>query len=202
MPGRRSIGQGAAAVSRYLPLLILAQQPGEGTIGWLIIGVAFVAAFLGMGAVKLIGYLRKRDAEKEARLILEKAEIQAAARHKEAEVEAKELALHEKSRIEEQLNEMRQKLFERERHLDKQQDLLEGRSDQLQKQEKLVESNQRKLSEKLEDANRRQAELDNLLNVQRQALHQISGMSPEEAKRKLLERLDQELAHEQGAITL
>ncbi len=58
------------------------------------------------------------------------------------------------------------------------------------------------MSEKLEDANRRQAELDNLLNVQRQALHQISGLSPEDAKRRLLERLDQELAHEQGAIIL
>jgi ribonuclease Y len=195
-------GQGAAAVSRYLSLLLLAQQPAEGTNAWLVIGVAFVAAFLGMGAVKLIDYLHKRDADKRARQIIENAEIQAAARHKEAEVEAKELALREKQRIEEQLNEARQKMFERERHLDKQQDLLEGRSDQLQKQEKLVEGNQRKLSEKLDDANRRQAELDNLLNVQRQALHQISGMSPDEAKRRLLERLDQELAHEQGAIIL
>ena len=157
---------------------------------------------MGMGVVKLLGYLRKQDAEKEARQILEKAEIQAAARRKEAEVEAKELALREKSRIEEQLNEARQKIFERERHLDKQQDLLEGRADQLQKQEKMVENNQRKLAEKLEDANRRQAELDNLLDVQRQALHQISGLSPEEAKKRLLERLDQELSHEQGALIM
>ncbi len=178
-----------------ISFLILAQQPGDTTNPWLIVVVAFVAAFMGMGVIKLIGYLRKFDAEKEARQILEKAEIQAAARHKEAEVEAKELALQEKSRIEEQLNEARQKTFERERHLDKQQDLLEARSDQLQKQEKMVENNQRKLAEKVEDANRRQAELDNLLNVQRQALHQISGLSPDEAKRRLLERLDQELSH-------
>jgi ribonuclease Y len=195
------LGQGVAAVSHYISLFVLAQHPAENS-PWLIVAVAFVAAFMGMGVVKLIGYLRKHDAEKEARQILEKAEIQAAARHKEAEVEAKELALREKSRIEDQLNEARQKIFERERHLDKQQDVLEGRADQMQKQEKMVENNQRKLSEKLEDANRRQAELDNLLNVQRQALHQISGLSPEEAKRRLLERLDQELAHEQGAVIL
>ncbi|MFO0788923.1 MAG: ribonuclease Y [Pirellulales bacterium] len=180
---------------------MLAQQ-GEPTSPWLIITVAVIAAVMGMFLIKLIGYLRKHDAEKEARQIIEKAEIQAAARHKEAEVEAKELALREKARIEEQLNGVRQKLFERERHLDKQQDVLEGRADQLQKQEKMVENNQRKLSERIEDANRRQAELENLLNVQRQALHQISGLSPEEAKRRLLERLDQELAHEQGAIIL
>ncbi len=196
------VGQGVAAVWHQISILIFAESAEGTTNPWLIVGVAFVAAIMGMGVVKLIGYLRKYDAEKEARQILEKAEIQAAARHKEAEVEAKELALQEKLRIEEQLNEARQKTFERERHLDKQQDLLEARADQLQKQEKMVENNQRKLAEKVEDANRRQAELDNLLNVQRQALHQISGLSPDEAKRRLLERLDQELSHEQGAIIL
>ena len=73
------------------------------------------------------------------------------------------------------------------------------RADQLQKQEKMVESNQRKLAEKLEDANRRQAELDNLLDIQRQTLHKISGMSPEEAKTRLLERLDRSWPTSRGA---
>jgi len=173
-----------------------------GTEVTLVVGVAVVAALMGMGVVKLVGYLRKRDAEREAQQILEKAEIQANARRKEAEVEAKELALREKARIEEQLNDLRQKLFERERHLDKQQDLLEQRAEQLHKQERMVENNQRKLAEKLEDVNRRQVELDNLLDIQRQTLHQISSLGPEEAKRRLLERLNQELTHEQGALIL
>jgi ribonuclease Y len=169
---------------------------------WLNAIVFFVAAGMGMGLMKLLGYLRKRDAEKEARQIIDKAETQATTRRKEAEVEAKELALREKSRIEEQLNEVRQKQFERERQLDRQQDVIEQRSDQLQKQEKMVENNQRKLAEKLDDAARRQTELDDLLDIQRQTLHQISGLSAEEAKRRLLERLDQELTHEQGALIL
>src|SRR4051794_5941044 len=117
-------------MSHCLSLFLLAEQPDSGTNPWLIVVVAFLAALMGMGFIKLLGYLRKQDAEKEARQILEKAEIQAAARHKEAEVEAKELALREKTRIEEQLNDSRQKLFERERHLDKQQDLIEARGDQ------------------------------------------------------------------------
>jgi ribonucrease Y len=181
---------------------ILIAQDGTGTNPWLIIGVAVVAGAMGMGVIKLLGHLRKRDAEKEARQILEKAEIQAVSRRKEAELEAKELALKEKTRIEEQLNEARQKLFERERQLDRQQDVIEQRGDQLQKQEKMVENNQRKLAEKLDDAGRRQTELDDLLDIQRQTLHQISGLSAEEAKRRLLERLDQELTHEQGALII
>ena len=169
---------------------------------WLIVSVAGISAGLGMALFKLLGYLRKRDAEKEAQMIVEKAAIQADARRKEAEVEVREMALGEKARIEEQLNEARQKLFERERQLDKQQDMVAQRGEQLQKQEKLVEGNQRKLAEKLDDANRRQSELDHLLDIQRQTLHKVSGMGLEEAKTLLLERLNRELAHEQGAIIM
>lgn len=188
----------------FLELVLLAQTPPDTAPAnpWWTVAIAAIAAGMGMGVFKLLGYLRKRDAEKEARLIIEKAEIEAKSRRKEAEVEAKELALQEKSRIEEQLNESRQKIFERERQLDKQQDGVAQRSDQLQKQEKMVESNQRKLAEKMEDANRRQAELDNLLDVQRQTLHKVSGMGAEEAKQMLLQQLDRELANEQGKLIM
>ena len=142
--------------ANYLAILF-AQDSSGGANPWLIIAVAVIAAGMGMGVVKLLGHLRKRDAEKEARQIIEKAEIQAGARRKEVEVEAKEMALREKTKIEEQLNESRQKIFERERQLDRQQDVLEQRGEQLQKQEKMVENNQRKLAEKLDDVARRQA---------------------------------------------
>jgi ribonuclease Y len=187
-------------VPELLTFLLVAQ--GEGGNPWVIIAVAAISAGMGMGLFKLMGYLRKRDAEKEARMIIANAEIEAKSRRKEAEVEAKELALGEKSRIEEQLNEIRQKLFERERGLDKQQDMVAQRGEQLQKQEKMVESNQRKLAEKLEDANRRQAELDDLLDIQRQTLHKISGLSADDAKHQLLERLERELLNEQGTLIL
>jgi len=182
--------------------LALARQEPQSTSPWVIIFVAVLSAAMGMGVIKLLGYLRKRDAEKEAQQIIERAEIEARSRRKEVEVEAKELALQEKTKIEAQLSDAREKLFDRERQLGKQQDMLEQRTDQLQKQEKMVENNQRKLAEKIEDANRRQSELDDLLNIQRQTLHQVSGLSAEEAKRRLLGNLEKELAHEQGALIL
>lgn len=162
--------------------------------------VAALAGLLGMALVKLFSYLRKRDAEKEAREILDRANIEAANRRKEAEIEAREIGLQEKAKGEELLNASRQKIHERERQLDKLEDTLQTRSDQLGKQEKMVEGNQRRLAEKLEDAARRQLELDKLLDLQRQTLHRVSGLEPAEAKRMLLERLDKELAHEQGAL--
>lgn len=166
------------------------------------LGIVIISAGMGMGLVKLIDYLRKRDADKEAQQIINQAEMQAASRRKEAEIEAKEIALQEKAKNEEAANVVRQQLHERERQLDKADDQLQQRADQLGKQEKMVESNQRRLAEKIEDAGRRQKELDDLLDVERQTLHNISGLEPEQAKQQLLERLDKELADEQGKLIM
>lgn len=164
------------------------------------VAIAAVAALGGFGVVKLLDYLRKRDADKEAAQIIERAEIEAAARRKEAAIEAREMALQEKARIEQENEEVRRELHERERKLDRIEDALQSRSEQLAKQEKMVESNQRRLVEKLDDANRRQKELDDLLDLERQTMHQLSGLSREEAEARLLGRLEKELVREQGAL--
>ena len=142
--------KGTVAMSYAFSWLLLAQQQSEGTNPWLIVVVALLAGFMGMGFIKLLGYLRKLDAKKRKLARFSKMRrSEAAARHKEAEVEAKELRPPRKTRIEDQLNDSRRKLFERERHLDKQQDLIESRADQLQKQEKMVENDPRKLANEL-----------------------------------------------------
>ena len=163
---------------------------------------AAISAVITVAFMKLLGHLRKKDAEKEAQQIIDQAEMQAKGRHKEAEIEAKEIVLREKSKNEDAANEIRQKLHERERQLDKSEDGLQQRHDQLGKQEKMVESNQRRLAEKLEDATHRQKELDDLLDVERQTLHRISGLSPDDAKTQLLEQLDKELSDEQGKLII
>ena len=161
-----------------------------------------IAAVMGMGLVKLLDYLRRRDADKEAAQIIDRAEMEAKTIRKEAVIEAKELSLQEKDRLERENNEIRNSLHERERHLDKQEDTINQRSEQLLKQEKMVENNQRRLAEKIDDAARRQKELDDLLTLQRQTMHQLSGLSPQEAEERLLNRLEQELVREQGALIL
>jgi ribonuclease Y len=159
-----------------------------------------VAAVSGMAAIKLLDYLRKRDADKEAAQIIERAEIEAQTKRKEAAVEAREMALKEKARLDTENEEIRRELHDRERKLDKAEDANQSRADQLSKQEKMVESNQRRLAEKLDDATRRQKELDDLLDLERQTMHQLSGLSREDAETRLLTRLEKELIKEQGAL--
>jgi len=161
-----------------------------------------LAAVLGMAVIKVMDRLSKRDAIKEAAQIVERAQIDAKTTLKEAAVEAKEMALAEKDRLERENNEIRNQLHERERQLTKLEDGVTQRNDQLEKQEKMVENNQRRLSEKLEDVTRRQKELDDLLDLERQTMHKLSSLSPEEAETRLLERLEQELIKEQGALIM
>ncbi len=161
-----------------------------------------VAAIAGAGVVKLLDYLRRRDADKEAAQIIERAEQDAKTVRKEAAIEAKEMALQEKDRLERENTEIRNQLHERERQLDKTEDNITLRNEQMEKQAKMVENNQRRLAEKLEDVNRRQQELDDLLDLERQTMHKLSGLAPEEAEAKLLDRLEQELVKEQGALIM
>ncbi len=157
-----------------------------------------LAAVLTFVIVKVLDKLRLTDAENKAKEIVNRAERDIESRRREAELVIKEEALRHKAEGEKDLHKQRQELHERDRLLDKRQDALEEQADQVRKQEKMVEANQRKLMERVEDTNRRHDELGKLLDLQRQTLHQLSGLSKEEATHRLLDMLDQELTNEIG----
>src|SRR5262249_25201494 len=112
------------------------------------------------------------------------------------------MAIQQKAEGERELAKLRQELHERERLLDKRQDATEQQIEQLRRQEKMVETTQRKLAERIEDTNRRNDELANLLDVQRQTLHSLSGLSRDEATNRLMEMLERELQHEAGSVIM
>ena len=161
-----------------------------------------VAAVLGAMAIKMLDRLRRRDAESEAKGIIEEATREASSFRREAELEMKEASIQQKAAGERELAQLRQEVHERERLLDKRQDAVEQQSEQVRKQERMVEGTQRKLAERIEDTNRRNEELTKLLDLQRQTLHQLSGLSRDDATHRLLDMLDQELSHEQGALIM
>ena len=160
---------------------------------------AFISAFV---LIKILDRLRRKDAETEAKMIREQAEREADNRKREAELEIKERALQEKTRTEAELSKLRDELRERERLLDKRTETLEQQSDDLRKQERIVEGTQRRLAERLADTNRRNDELAKLLDMQRQTLHDLSGLNADEAQQRLLEMLNTELTQETGSIIL
>src|SRR5689334_19078154 len=131
---------------------------------------------------------------------MERAEQEATTKLKEADLVIKERELAQKAEAEKELARTRDEIRERERALDKRHESLTQQEDDLRKQQKMVESNQRRLADRLEDANRRHEELGKMLEVQRQTLHSVSGLSPGEATKRLLDSLEQELTQEMGSI--
>lgn len=165
-----------------------------------VIVTAAVAAVLTVALVKLIDYLRRRDAASEAREILRKAELDCDNRRREVELELKEISIQQKAEGEKELRRVREELHERDRLLDKRQDALEQQGEQIRKQEKMVEGTQRKLTEKIQDYTRRRDELSKVIDLQRQTLHELSGLNQEEATKRLLENLETQLQQETGAV--
>ncbi|HEX5104175.1 MAG TPA: ribonuclease Y [Pirellulaceae bacterium] len=161
-----------------------------------------VAAGLTFAVVKFLDRLRKVDIENLAKQITEKAERDAATKLKEADLAIKERDLAQKAAADKELAKSRDEIRERERALDKRQEVLTQQDDDLRKQQKMVESNQRRLAERMDDVNRRNEELVKILEMQRQSLHSISGLSPGDATKRLLDSLEQELSQEMGSVLI
>ncbi len=96
----------------------------------------------------------------------------------------------------------REEIRQREQILDRREEALQQNSVEFRKQEKLVENNQRKLAERLEETNRKNEEYTRLIQQQNTELQRITGLSKEEARRLLLANLEQELQSEVGSVIL
>jgi len=167
-----------------------------------IVITAAIAAVASFFLVKLLDRLRLKDAETRAREIIDRAEREIENRRKESELDIKERQIQQRAEGEKELSALREELHERERSLDKHQDAMDHKEEELRKQEKMVETNQRKLVERIEETKQRNIELDKLLDLQRKTLHELSGLSRDEATQRLLELLEADLQHEAGALII
>ncbi len=161
-----------------------------------------VATVLGGSIVAFVGYLRRREAMSEASAIIQRAQLEVANRKKEADLEIKENMLRQKTELEAEISKNREELRDKDRQLQRREELLDQKADHLQKQERAVEGTQRRLTEKLSETERRGQEMTKLLDIQRQTLHDLSGLSRQEATTRLLSLLEQELQHETGNLIL
>ena len=164
--------------------------------------VAVCASIATYFFVRFFDKLYRTSAVERAKDILQRAELEADSKTREAELLAKEQAIHLKEKNEHEFQKSREELYERERLLNKRQDTLDRQANDLRKQERLVENTQRKLTERIADAERRNTELTKLIEKERITLHEFSGLNREEATEKLLALLDHELQSEIGRVIL
>ncbi|MCR5163014.1 MAG: ribonuclease Y [Thermoguttaceae bacterium] len=166
----------------------------------ILLGFFIVGFFLAFFIVRWTDKMRLADAETKAKEIQKKAEEEAEIKIQNAEIEIKKKELISKEEAEKELRALREELHERERVLNKRDDAISVQQEQLKHQEKLNEVTQRKLAEKVQEASQKSADLDKLIQSERQTLYQISGLSKEEATQKILADLEESLQQESGAI--
>ena len=101
-----------------------------------VVVATLLAAVMGGVAVKLIDRLRRKDAETEVQNILERAAQDVSNRRREAELEIKEAEIKQKAAADQELFRGREELREKERTLDKRQELLEQQTEDLRTKQK------------------------------------------------------------------
>lgn len=148
-----------------------------------------IGAFVGMLIRKKIAEGKIGSAENEAKRILSDSEKEAEAKKKEALIEAKEEILRQRNEAERELKERRseisrteRRLIQKEENLDKKSEVLERKNEQLDK--------------KLKDADTVREQVEEALSKQLKILENISGISADEAKEQLIERVESQVKHE------
>lgn len=163
-------------------------------------GIALVGAVLGYLVFRWTARRKGEDAGRHAQAVVDEARQRAENVRKEAELKAKEEIFKQRERFERETQERRNELKGLERRLTKREDNLDRKADLINKKDRLLETQEKRLSERDGEVSRRMKEIDALVENEKETLRRISGMSREEAQKLLLERLEEELVHEQAEL--
>lgn len=167
----------------------------------LLIG-GIVGLVLGGGGLTFYSMMVRRGAAAQAAQILENARRDAEIKIKDSEAKAKEIELTKRADVEREMNKLREELHQRERELDRRKAQLDQQADSLVKQEGYIESTQNRLKVKLEQASQHERDLYDIFEKQRKKLHELTGLDKEEATKRLLKLLEDELTEEVGGRIL
>jgi ribonuclease Y len=139
---------------------------------------------------------QEEQAQARARDILDQARKDAERIAKDAELHARDELFSKREAFNRETEQSRADLRELERKLEKKEATLDIRHKELVKEEKAVEHSKRKMADRKESLEKKQKELDDLIRQETDRLHQLAGLSREQAERLLLERVDRELTDE------
>jgi ribonuclease Y len=174
-------------------------------LGTYLIGAAFFAA--GAGLTFLIVFLRRGASEQKlkaategAKAIVEDAKRNAEALRKEAELNAKDQLFKMRQEFEKETRDRREEIANLEKRMGQRESNLDRRLDLLEKKERDLEDKSKNLKTQEDSLRSKNDELGRVLAEEKDRLHKISNMSPEEAKVLLLSRLDSELNREKAIL--
>ena len=166
----------------------------------------YVLAGIGLVVGAVVGYiidrLLKGQAHRTREELIKDAEREAENLLRSKELEAKEEFLKRREQLENELGQLRESIRQQERQLDKRDAILSEQQENLKKRERMVEQTQQRMSDRTKHLETREKELERIIRQEQDELHNISGLSREEASQRLLKRFEQELKNETGSLVL
>jgi len=162
----------------------------------LVLGIAVLGGVIGFLLSKRYSEAKVGAANEVAKRLVEDAEKEAEILKKEALLQAKEKFYQEKAEFEKETLEKKQELqslerrvIQRESHLDKKIEMLDGKEAEVHRKEKGLAQQEKNVQEQ-------EKKVVELMERQRAQLENIAKMSSEEAKRLLMESMEEEAKHE------
>lgn len=159
---------------------------------WLIIG-AVVGVALGFVITRFVVNASTKRAAQEAESVVSEAKKQAETLRREAIIEAKDEALKMKQEAEAENKERMREVRSAENRISQREESLDRRVESLDARDHQISSLQGQLDRRAHELK----EMSSEVNVR---LERVAGMTPEEAKKELLDNLKEEVVHEQAAI--
>lgn len=147
--------------------------------------------FVGIAYRRRIAEAEIGSAEEQAKKILEDGIKAAETKKKEALIEAKEEILQAKNDFDREVKDRRNELSHQERRVTAKEESLDRKSDNLEKKEE-------QLAKKIRENEELNESIKKLAAKEEEKLQEISGMTAEQAKAELVEKLASEIRHEQA----
>lgn len=179
-------------------LLGLAMDTGLGVA--LIILALLVGGAAGVYLSRTLSARALSAAKDEAREIVSRAEAEARTAAEKFRLDAEKDALQRKEKLEAEIEESRAELREVERRLGKREDVLHNKEESLSQRDLALGRRDEKLREREQQLDERQKEVEATIRRQTEKLHELSRLSPDQARELLLARVEEENRHEVAKV--
>ena len=148
---------------------------------------------VGMVIRKKIAESKIEGAEQEAKRLVELAKIEAENLKKEEIIKAKEEIMNARNELDQEIKERRGEVQKQESRIIQKEENLEKRSENFEKKERELEREERELKNK-------EKEIEDIKAEQAEVLQKVAGLTKEEAKKQLLNSVEQEITAEKAAL--
>ena len=152
---------------------------------------AAIAFFAGVSYRRKTAEAKIGSAEEEAKRLINDAMKAAQQKRKEALIEAKDEAFQLKAEADKEIKERRSELSRQERRLDQKEDAMDRKT-------AVLEQKETDLAKRSELVEARLAEIEQIKARELDKMETIAGLTAEDAKQLLLNRLDEQLTHEKA----